>query len=270
MNKRLPDSERLHMLCPVCSIYRTEISARDIGLIHTDDPTHRGDAVGRNRTAVLEFAVLGLLHRTPMHGYELSKQLNLLLGTFRALSYGTLYPCLNKLYAEGLIAKEGDEPAPDDRQGARQNPRQGPPARPGRAGRSKIVYRLTAEGKERLQYLLTDSGPAAWEDDEFGVHFAFFGQTRADIRLRILEGRRSRLEDRVEGVRAALARTRERVDSYTLELQRHGLESVEREVRWLNELIASERQSEASGAAGGPYPQAGQTDIDRGSEKESS
>lgn len=220
----------------------------------------RGDAVGRNRTGVLEFAVLGLLYRTPMHGYELSKQLNMLLGTFRALSYGTLYPCLNKLYAEGLITKEGDEPPPDSRSGR-------PP------GRSKIVYRLTAEGKERLQDLLADAGPAAWEDDEFGVHFAFFGQTRADIRLRILEGRRSRLEDRVEGVRAALARTRERVDSYTLELQRHGLESVEREVRWLNELIASERQSEQSEArnpGSGPYPPAGQTDTDRGSEKESS
>lgn len=220
----------------------------------------RGDAVGRNRTGVLEFAVLGLLYRTPMHGYELSKQLNLLLGTFRALSYGTLYPCLNKLYAEGLIAREGDEPRP-----ARGNGR--PP------GRSKIVYRLTAEGKERLQDQLADAGPAAWEDDEFGVHFAFFGQTRADIRLRILEGRRSRLEDRVEGVRAALARTRERVDSYTLELQRHGLESVEREVRWLNELIASERQSEqseASNPGSGPYPPAGQIDTDRGSEKESS
>src|SRR5580693_7293985 len=203
----------------------------------------RGDAVGRNRTGVLEFAVLGLLDRTPMHGYELSKQLNMLLGTFRALSYGTLYPCLNKMYAEGLIAREGDEPAGAPRvPGAMGSPR---PARGnGRPpGRSKIVYRLTAEGKERLQDLLADAGPAAWEDDEFGVHFAFFGQTRADIRLRILEGRRSRLEDRVEGVRAALARTRERVDSYTLELQRHGLESVEREVRWLNELIASERQS---------------------------
>lgn len=220
----------------------------------------RGDAVGRNRTGVLEFAVLGLLYRTPMHGYELSKQLNMLLGTFRALSYGTLYPCLNKLYAEGLITKEGDEPPPDSRSGR-------PP------GRSKIVYRLTAEGKERLQDQLADAGPAAWEDDEFGVHFAFFGQTRADIRLRILEGRRSRLEDRVEGVRAALARTRERVDSYTLELQRHGLESVEREVRWLNELIASERQSEqseASNPGSGPYPPAGHTDTDRGSEKESS
>jgi DNA-binding PadR family transcriptional regulator len=200
-----------------------------------------------------------------MHGYEISRQLNLLLGTFRALSYGTLYPCLNKLYADGLITKEGDEPAK-----AAPAARSGTAARAGRAGRSKIVYRLTAEGKERLQDLLTESGPAAWEDDEFGVHFAFFGQTRADIRLRILEGRRSRLEERMEGVRAALARTRERVDSYTLELQRHGLESVEREVRWLNELIASERQSEANSAPGGPNPPTGRTDIDRESEKESS
>ena len=108
--------------------------------------------MGRNRTAVLEFAVLGLLHRAPMHGYELSKQLNLLLGTFRALSYGTLYPCLTKLYGEGLIAKEGDAPPVDSKTG--RSP-----------GRSKIVYRLTAEGKERFQDLLTDSGPAAWEDD---------------------------------------------------------------------------------------------------------
>jgi DNA-binding PadR family transcriptional regulator len=209
--------------------------------------------VGRNRTGVLEFAVLGLLHRTPMHGYELSKQLNSLLGAFRALSYGTLYPCLTKLYEEGLIAKEDNAPDRTTVSSAAPGPDRLGQA-PRRAGRSKIVYRLTAEGKERLQDLLAESGPAAWEDDEFGVHFAFFGQTRADIRLRILEGRRSRLEERMEGVRAALARTRERVDSYTLELQRHGLESVEREVRWLNELIASERRSEEGSAAERPGP----------------
>ena len=100
-----------------------------------------------------------------------------------------------------------------------------------------------SDGKEKLAELLGEGGPAAWEDDGFGVHFAFFGQTRADVRLRILEGRRSRLEERMEAIRAAFTRTRERVDSYTLELHRHGLESVEREVRWLNELIASERQA---------------------------
>jgi DNA-binding PadR family transcriptional regulator len=179
------------------------------------------------RSGVLELAILGLLHETPLHGYELRKRLNSLLGAFRAFGYGSLYPCLKDLLAKGLIA--------DDAVGG--------PAKPLAGRRSKIVYRLSADGKERLEDLLGQSGPASWEDDGFGVHFAFFGLTQADIRMRILEGRRSRLEERLEAFRAAATRTRERVDSYTLELQRHGLESVEREVRWLNELIASERQS---------------------------
>ena len=179
------------------------------------------------RSGVLELAVLGLLNETPMHGYELRKRLNALLGAFRAFGYGSLYPCLKDLLGQGLIA--------DDAVGG--------PAKPLAGRRSKIVYRLTADGKERLEDLLSQSGPASWEDDGFGVHFAFFGLTQADIRLRILEGRRSRLEERLDTFRAAATRTRERVDSYTLELQRHGLESVEREVRWLNKLIASERQS---------------------------
>src|SRR5215469_9695970 len=77
--------------------------------------------------------------------------------------------------------------------------------------------------------------------------------------------RRTRLEERLDGVRAAMARTRERLDSYTLELHRHGLESVEREVRWLNELIASERQS-----SGEPSRHAAQQDAVPHSENETS
>jgi len=199
------------------------------------------------RPSVLELAVLGLLHETPMHGYELRKRLNSVLGAFRAFSYGSLYPCLKELLRQGLIAEEAPSPGG---------------AKPLAGRKSKIVYRLTAEGKERLQDLLGQAGPAAWEDDGFGVHFAFFGLTRADIRLRILEGRRSRLEERLDSVRAAMSRTRERLDSYTLELQRHGLESVEREVRWLNELIASERQSDPepgwqAGSQAGDHPESG-------------
>ena len=145
--------------------------------------------MGRNRFAVLELAVLGLLHRTPMHGYELRKQLTNVLGMFRALSYGSLYPCLHELLAAGLIAEEHDEAETAESGGpARLNG----PARPRSGRRSLKVYRLTADGKERLQELLGEGGPAAWDDDGFGVHFAFFGQTRADVRLRILEGRRSR------------------------------------------------------------------------------
>src|SRR3954447_26657071 len=181
------------------------------------------------RTGVLELSVLGLLADTPMHGYELRKRLGAVLGAFRAFSYGSLYPCLKDLVARGWITEDvSGAPAP---------------GKSGRTagGRSRIVYKLTADGKEALQEMLAEAGPSAWEDDNFGVHFAFFAQTDADTRMRILEGRRSRLEERLDGVRNALSRTRERLDTYTLELQRHGLESVEREVRWLNELIDAER-----------------------------
>ncbi|MEU5542588.1 MULTISPECIES: PadR family transcriptional regulator [unclassified Streptomyces] len=181
------------------------------------------------RSGILEFAVLGLLRESPMHGYELRKRLNTSLGVFRAFSYGTLYPCLKALVANGWLIEETDG-APE-----------AVPAAALTGRRAKIVYRLTAAGKEHFEELLAHSGPDAWEDEHFGVRFAFFGQTSRDVRMRVLEGRRSRLEERLERMRTSLARSRERLDDYTLELQRHGMESVEREVRWLNELIESER-----------------------------
>ncbi|MEV1006243.1 PadR family transcriptional regulator [Streptomyces sp. NPDC049881] len=183
------------------------------------------------RSGILEFAVLGLLRESPMHGYELRKRLNTSLGVFRAFSYGSLYPCLKTLVQQGWLTEEpGHHPA---------DPRTAAPLTNRRA---KIVYRLTAEGKERFEELLDQTGPDAWEDEHFGVRFAFFGQTSRDVRMRVLEGRRSRLEERLAKMRASMARTREKLDAYTLELQRHGMESVEREVRWLNELIESERE----------------------------
>src|SRR3954454_24517705 len=173
-----------------------------------------------------------------MHGYELRKRLGATLGAFRAFSYGSLYPCLRDLVTRGWITEDAAVPPRPSRSNARAGSRAS--TRPS-GRRSRIVYKLTAEGKEALQEMLAEAGPSAWEDDNFGVHFAFFAQTDAETRMRILEGRRNRLEERLDGVRSAFTRTRERLDNYTLELQRHGLESVEREVRWLNELIDAER-----------------------------
>ena len=180
------------------------------------------------RGAALEMAVLGLLHDAPMHGYELRKQLIGLLGWGRVLSYGTLYPALKELVAGGFLDAD---PAP------------------GSTGRNRIVYALTAAGKERFRELVEETGPSSWDDDNFGVHFAFFARADSQTRVRILEGRRSRLEERLERFRTSLVRSRERRDAYTLELQRHGLESAEREVRWLTELIDTERAGAAPGSS---------------------
>ncbi len=44
------------------------------------------------------------------------------------------------------------------------------------------------------------------------------------------------------------------MDEYTLELQRHGLEQVEREVRWLDGLIDNERGNRRARTAGTGHP----------------
>ena len=82
----------------------------------------------RSKGGVLELAVLGLLHESPMHGYELRKRLNTALGAFRALSYGSLYPALRDLMARDWIA--------------------GAPQVTGGSGsrRARIVYELTHTG----------------------------------------------------------------------------------------------------------------------------
>ena len=89
---------------------------------------------------------------------------------------------------------------------------------------------------------MSEVGPTAWEDDNFDIRFAFFSRTDMEIRLRVLEGRRTRLQERLARVQQrARAMTQTEVDRYAAELQRHGVESVEREVRWLSDLIKAER-----------------------------
>src|SRR5690349_14930260 len=187
-----------------------------------------------------------------MHGYELRKRLNLVLGWGRVLSYGSLYPALKKMLRAGWITEHVADPVPT-RKSAKATGKTAAKASAKSAGmpaaasrRQRIVYELTPAGNERFAQLLSDAGPAAWEDGDFDVRFAFFGRTDHEIRLRILEGRRTRLEERLARVEQQLARLRAD-DTYAAELQRHGLESVQREVSWLSGLIAAERNDAAGG-----------------------
>jgi DNA-binding PadR family transcriptional regulator len=184
------------------------------------------------RGDTIELAVLGLLHEGPMHGYELRKRLNLMLGWGRLLSYGSLYPALKKMLRGNLIEEVSASAAA------------GTPSR-----RPRITYQVTERGTVEFHRLMSEVGPTAWEDDNFDIRFRFFSSTDMEIRLRVLEGRRSRLQERLDRVQRELAMTQKEVDRYATELQRHGVESVEREVRWLSDLINAER---GTGLTGGP------------------
>lgn len=174
---------------------------------------------------VLTFAILGILERSPLHGYQIRKRLGTELGPFRALSYGSLYPALKRMMASGLIGMDADDLVV---KGSR---------------RSKIAYRLTDAGRDQFEKELASAGTSSWEDGTFDVRFSMFDRTAPATRLRILEGRRTRLAERLEETGAAFRRVRDRHEAYTAELQRHGLETVEREVEWLDRLIEVERSA---------------------------
>lgn len=163
-----------------------------------------------------------------MHGYELRKRLNLMLGWGRVLSYGSLYPALKKMLRSSWIEERQTTVVP----GAVVS------------RRPRIVYQLTETGEIEFVRLMSEVGPTAWEDDNFDIRFAFFGRTDMEIRLRVLEGRRTRLQERLDRVQSQLALTQKEMDQYASELQRHGVESVEREVRWLSDLINAERSQQ--------------------------
>src|SRR3954469_14773088 len=95
------------------------------------------------RGDTIELAVLGLLHEGPLHGYELRKRLNLLLGWGRVLSYGSLYPALKRLLRAGWITGVTA-------------------AVPGVSRRQRIVYQITPAGRHFFGEQITDTGPAAW------------------------------------------------------------------------------------------------------------
>lgn len=178
----------------------------------------------KSRSESLEFALLGLLSQAPLHGYELRKRLTSIFGPFRALSFSVLYPQLRRMLDAGLITQL-EVP------------------KGGRSKRVRIVYSISPEGQAKFAQLTETVNPQSWDDDNFEVHVAFFSPTSSRNRLRILEGRQRRLKDKADILRADLERSAVGLDKYLIEWRRHSLETAEREIAWLEDMITSERKT---------------------------
>jgi DNA-binding PadR family transcriptional regulator len=199
---------------------------------------------------VLELAILGLLQEQPRHGYELKKVLRETLGSFWGVSFGSLYPALRRLERSGAIEVVEDGPAATapampatgslKGEAAASRLRLVPPAK---GGRARKAYRITPAGREQFQALLAADDGA---DDErlFAVKLAFCRFLEPDARLAFLGRRRAELTDRLSRAHRGRGPAGDR---YTRSLIEHRTRSTERDLEWIDDLIATEHHASGEG-----------------------
>lgn len=204
---------------------------------------------------MLELAILGMLKEQDLHGYELKKRLTEALGPLSSVSFGSLYPALARLERSGAVETTSPPSEPEvlspvvpmtgsiTGEAAAFRARRTTSRRQGtRPTRGRKVYRITPAGDLLFEQLLESETPVD-DDRAFTLRLAFCRHLRPEARLGLLERRRAQLVQRLARSRSTFRTRRERMDSYTRSLVEHGAEATERDISWLDTLIAQERQN---------------------------
>ena len=194
---------------------------------------------------MLELAILGLLKEQELHGYELKKRLSENLGFASGVSFGSLYPALARLEAAGAVKAVDPIPAPGASiplTGSLAGELAAFRARKGtnRGGRGKKVYGITARGETLFEELLAAESQSSEDERFFNLRLAFARYLPPDARLGMLERRRAHLVERLVQMRARVKALRDH-DRYARSLIEHDRDSTERDLSWIDQLIASER-----------------------------
>lgn len=208
---------------------------------------------------MLELAILGLLKERPMHGYDLRKRLRSGFGLLATLSFGSLYPALARLEQAGAVREVGVSGLGEVigltgslsgeraafRLRNRLAGRQPEPRGSGRT-RERKVYEITEEGEKLFSSLLLEEGSRRADDKTFAIRWAFARYLSGDARLALLERQRRRLADRLREADGALTAADE-IDRYERQLAEHALESLRKDLAWIDSLMAAEENTEPAG-----------------------
>ncbi len=199
---------------------------------------------------MLELAILGLLKEQALHGYELKKRLAEMLGPFSGASFGSLYPALRRLETAGAVeaVQAAAQPAPIPMTGslggelaafaARRRAAAGT-----KGGRTRRVYAITASGQQLFEELLAAESGSTDDDRTFNLKLAFARHLPPAGRVNLLERRRAHLVQRLSQARANSRARRDLLDAYTRSVLEHSRETTERDISWLEQLIAAEKGS---------------------------
>lgn len=211
-----------------------------------------------------------------MHGYDLRKRLRSDFGLLASLSFGSLYPALGRLEADGAVhevrAERANPAATAEGAGAfpltgsitgeraafraRLAARRVAPGRAVPGTRGRRVYEITERGEALFQSLLEEDDAKPEDERSFALRWAFARYLAPSARVRLLERRQSQLLERRRTARQAAAAPGRPLDRYERSLREHADEAIEHDLAWIAGLLEAERASAAVGDGEPAPPQA--------------
>jgi DNA-binding PadR family transcriptional regulator len=192
---------------------------------------------------VIEMAILGVLKEHEAHGYELKKRMAEHAGGSGGVSFGSLYPALNRLELAGAVrpidharprlvlpmtGAIGSELAAlrHQRKSATSEPKSGRRDKK----RNRKVYGITDKGETRLRELLVNADPS--DDRVFHVQVAFCRFLEPAARLGLFERRRSHLATELAKRRSDTPTA----DPYLRSLKERDITTLTDDLSWVDEL----------------------------------
>ncbi len=183
---------------------------------------------GARKHQLYQLFVLGQLIDKPTHGYLLHDILSKMLGPFRHMSWGALYPLIRQLQQNGWI--ELDTEGYVDVQ-SETNARQ------------RKRYRITESGKERFMAMMQEPDEYSVDTPElFQIKMINFGHVSPELRLAILQhylGYLRMVDNHTQMQRRYKESLPDNVRRYyLLRTINYRLSSIQTELQWVEQEIA--------------------------------
>ena len=165
-----------------------------------------------------DILILVMLSNGPMHGYEIKKRVEQVLGGSVSLNNKVLYPALKRFEEMNAVQREvvRQEGKPD-----------------------RHIYRITDHGRELMQMLLQDTSPEILRNDaEFLVRVSLFEQIEPKARLEILRTRAEIASKKIAHTQEMKMLAQEhRADSFAEEVIAFHEQQELRELEWIRSLM---------------------------------
>lgn len=189
------------------------------------------DAVTTRKSTMYGLFVLGELMDGPHHGYSLREILSRMLGPFRQISWGVLYPLIRQLEQEGLMVQEEETTAAGGTGASNSKQRKS--------------YRITESGRKRFYALMQEQGEYNSDYPEyFIIKLNNFDHISRELQLTILwhyQGYLQALNFYGQSAQQYVSSNPDVPDSQRPHILRtisYRMSSIQAEISWIEQEIA--------------------------------